>query len=113
MSVDVRAKSKGSLPRKHARSEWEAMKTIIRRLRQLEEKAANQEIGGPNPVDVLRERRRRRAEASGVPYEEPMRDPKLYENGRRPTWAEVLRSHRARRCAEAQSRRAEEAAQAQ
>jgi hypothetical protein len=86
------------------------MKAIFRRLRQLEEKVSNHEIGGPSIADVLRERKRRRLEAMGMPYEEPWRDPKLYENGRCPTAAEVLRSHRAHRCAEAESRRAEEAA---
>ena len=84
------------------------MKTIIRRLRKLEEKVANHEIGCPSWVDVLRERRRRRLEAAGLPYEEP---PKLYENGKIPTWADVLRSHRAHRCAEIEAQRAKEATQ--
>jgi hypothetical protein len=44
---------------------------------------------------------------SGLPYEERVPDPQLYEHGRCPTWAEVLRSARARRCADAKSRRAE------
>jgi hypothetical protein len=86
------------------------MKTIIRRLQKLEEKVANHEIGGPSCADILRERRRRRLEAMGLPYEEPSHDPKLYENGNRPTWADVLRSHRARRCcAEIEAQRAKEA----
>jgi hypothetical protein len=79
------------------------MRTIFRRLQRLEEKVANHEIAGPNWVDILRERQRRRAEANGLPYEEPWRDPTLYENGKRPTWAQVLRSHRAHCCAEAES----------
>ena len=78
------------------------MKTIIRRLCRLEEKVATHEIGGPSWVDVLRERRRRRFEASGMPYEERAPGPRLYEHGRRPTWAEILRSARARRGAESQ-----------
>ena len=82
------------------------MRTIVRRLCQLEEKV-NRQIAVLGWVEVLRERQRRRAEAEGRPYEEPVRDPKLYENGRRPTWAEVLRSHRARRCADAQGQSAE------
>jgi hypothetical protein len=74
------------------------MKAIIRRLSRLEERA-HHEIATPNWVAVLIERQRRRAEANGLPYQEPWRDPKLYENGRRPTWAAVLRSHQARRAA--------------
>ena len=86
------------------------MRTIVRRLCQLEEKV-NREIAVAGWVEVLRERRRRRFEASGLQYQEPVRDPKFYENGRRPTWAEVLRSHRARRCAEAQAQAGEKADQ--
>jgi hypothetical protein len=76
------------------------MKTIIRRLCRLEEKVATHEIGGPSWVDVLRERRRRRFEASGMPYEERAPEPLLYEHGKQVTWAEILRSARARRHAE-------------
>ncbi len=72
------------------------MKTIIRRLCRLEENVATHEIGGPSWVDVLRERRRR-AEASGLPYVERPREPLVFEHGRRPTCAEVLRAARARR----------------
>ena len=88
------------------------MKMIFRRLQKLEEKVANHELGGPNCVDILRERRRRRAEADGLPYEEPVRDPIPYVNGRCPTWVEVMRYRRSQRTAEAESRRAEEALQA-
>jgi hypothetical protein len=87
------------------------MKTIIRRLQQLEDKVVRHEIGGPSCVDILRERQRRRAEADGVPYVEPVRDPIPHVNGRCPTWAEVLRYRRSQRTAETESRRAEEAAQ--
>ena len=84
------------------------MKTIIRRLQLLEGKVANHEIGGPSWADILRERRRRRAEADGVPYVEPVRDPIPLVNGRSPTWAEVLRYRRSQRTAEAQSQRVAE-----
>ena len=76
------------------------MKTIVRRLRKLEEKAASRAFIVAGWVSVLRERRRRRAEAAGVAYVEPVRvpiDPALFAKGRWPSWAEVLRSHRARR----------------
>ncbi len=76
------------------------MKTIIRRLCRLEEKVAAYEIEGPSWVDVLRERRRRRAEANGLPYVERPLEPLVFEHGRRPTCAEVLRAARARRHAE-------------
>ena len=61
---------------------------------------ANHETGGPSWVDVLRERRRRRLEVSGLPYEEPAWEPLVFEHGRRPTCAEVLRAARARRHAD-------------
>lgn len=79
------------------------MKAIVWRLRKLEEKAAPRAFIEPGWVSVLRERRRRRAEAAGMAYVEPVRasiDPALFANGRWPGWAEVLRSHRARRHAE-------------
>jgi len=78
------------------------MKIIITRLRRLEERVANHETG-PSWALILREKQRQRAEANGLPYKEPWRDPELYENGRWPTWAEVLRSHQARRCRESQA----------
>ena len=80
------------------------MKPIFKRLQVLEGKVANHELGGPSWIDILRERRRRRAEANGVPYVEPPYDPKLYENGTCLTWAEILRNARTRRCAEAKAR---------
>jgi hypothetical protein len=76
------------------------MKTIIRRLCRLEENVATHEIGGPSWVDVLRERRRRRLEANGLPYVERPQEPLVFEHGKRPTCAEVLRAARARRHAE-------------
>src|SRR5258708_240081 len=76
------------------------MKAIITRLRRLEERVANHQTGGPSRVDVLRERRRRRLEASGLPYVERPREPLVFEHGRCATCAEVLRAARARRHAE-------------
>ena len=76
------------------------MKLITRRIRLLENRVASHEIGGPSPVEVLRERRRRRLEASGLSYLERPLEPLVFEHGRRPTCAEVLRAARARRHAE-------------
>jgi hypothetical protein len=84
------------------------MKAIIRRLRLLEERVASSNFNGPNWVDVLIERQRRRREASGLPPEELPVEPLLDERGRPRTWADVLASCQARRCAE--SKRAQEAA---
>ena len=46
------------------------MKAIIRRLCRLEEVRVVREQEGPSPVELMRERRRRRAEADGEPFEE-------------------------------------------
>ena len=47
------------------------MKAIIRRLRRLEEvRVVREHEEGPNVVELIRERRRRRAEANGAPFEE-------------------------------------------
>jgi hypothetical protein len=77
------------------------MKTIIRRLCRLEEtlapQAADEEVRIAN---LLRERRRRRLEASGLPYEERPVEPYPRTLGRRATWAEVLRERRALRTAQ-------------
>src|SRR5260370_14638076 len=51
------------------------MKLITRRIRLLENRVASHEIGRPSPVEVLRERRRRRLEANGLPYVERRREP--------------------------------------
>src|SRR5260370_8021475 len=51
------------------------MKLITRRIRLLENRVASHEIGRPSPVEVLRERRRRRLEANGLPYVERGREP--------------------------------------
>jgi hypothetical protein len=82
------------------------MKIIDRRIRKLEETVAHHEIGGPSPAEVVRERRRRRLEGSGLPFEEGPPDPLLYARRKRPTIAEVMRSARTWRLAEAASRRA-------
>ena len=76
------------------------MKLITKRLCRLESRVVSREFQGPSAVEILRERRRRCSEASGLPYVERPLDPALYANGRPPTWAEVLRSARARRHAE-------------
>jgi hypothetical protein len=66
------------------------MKTLLRRLRKLEEKAAPRAFIEPAWIGILRERRRRRAEAAGEPYVEPLlrepMDPVLFANGRWPSW---------------------------
>jgi hypothetical protein len=84
------------------------VKPIIRRLRRLEEKIPT-EVVEPSWLVILRERRRRYAEANGQPYEEPVRTPLILPKGTPPTWASILRAARTQRCAE--SRRAQEAAQ--
>jgi hypothetical protein len=83
------------------------VKAIIRRLCLLEERVASSNFSGPSWVDVLFERQRRRREASGLPPEEPL-EPPFDERCRPRTWADVLTSCQARRCAE--SKRAQEAA---
>jgi hypothetical protein len=82
------------------------VKALITRLRRLEERVASSNFNGPSWVDVLFERQRRRREASGLPPE-PLELP-FDERGRPRTWADVLASCQARRCAE--SKRAQEAA---
>jgi hypothetical protein len=85
------------------------MTSLQRRIHKLEAPFAVHEVAEPSWVAVMRERQRRRAEAEGRPYVEPLRELLVIANGRCPTWAEVMRAHRARRCAE--SRRAETADQ--
>ena len=82
------------------------MKALLRRICQLQERVASSNSSGPSWVDVLFERQRLRREASGLPPE-PL-EPLLDERGRPRTWADVLTSCQARRCAE--SKRAQEAA---
>ena len=82
------------------------MNFLLRWLQRLEEKVASHEIGRPSWVEILQERRRRRAGATGLPCVEPVREPLGLPNGRCPTWAETLRHRRAQRCAEAEAPRA-------
>ena len=55
------------------------MKAIIRRLCRLEEVRVVREQEGPSPVELMRERRRRRAEADGEPFEEPPDEEPTYD----------------------------------
>jgi hypothetical protein len=84
------------------------VKALLRRICRLEENVASSNFSGPSWVDVLFERQRRRREASGLPPEHLPLEPLLDERGRPRTWAAVLSSCQARRCAESQ--RAQEAA---
>ena len=68
------------------------MKPMIRRLQKLEHSASLQRNEyGQTPAQVLRERRRRLAEAQGVPFvDTPVRAP-INNQGRPLSVAEVLR----------------------
>jgi hypothetical protein len=73
------------------------MKAIDRRLRRLEEKFApqeNEEVG--RLVALLRERRRRRAEACGEPFEVRQCEALTDDQNRTRTIADILRSGRRR-----------------
>ena len=91
------------------------MRAVIRRIRRLEESlkpVVDQEP--PRWVAILRERRRRRAEAEGKPFDDRLPEPVFDEHGSRlTTWAETLRARRAQRCAEPESRLTEKAEQTQ
>ena len=78
------------------------MKTIIGRLRRLEQMSGGSNSGGTSPAEVLWERRRRRFEAEGLPFEDRPPEPGFYAHGSGVLDAEVLRNARARRCAESQ-----------
>jgi hypothetical protein len=75
------------------------MKTIIRRLRLLENQFSppvdEKERRLLAVVAEIRERRRRRSEASGLPFEERPA-PLLFVDGRRATLAETIRHARLR-----------------
>jgi hypothetical protein len=74
------------------------MKAIDRRLRRLEERFAppeNEEVG--RLVALLRERRRRRAEACGEPFEVRLCERFTDDQNRHLSVADILR--RGRRCA--------------
>ena len=71
------------------------MKAIDRRLRRLEERFApqeNEEVG--RLVELLRERRRRRAEASGEPFEVRPCEGLTDDQNRHLSIADILRSGR-------------------
>ena len=73
------------------------MKAVIRRLRRLEEKFVPQEDQETQRVaDLLRERRRRRLEANGEPFEDEPRERASLGPGRRLSIAETLRRRRQR-----------------
>jgi hypothetical protein len=78
------------------------MTSLQRRIRKLDAPLAVHEVVEASWVAVMRERQRRRAEAEGRTYVEPLREPLVLANGTCPTWAEIMRAHRARRCAESQ-----------
>ena len=75
------------------------MKIIDRRLRKLEQRVVPPCVE-PSWIAIMREGQRRRAEAEGRAYVEPVRVPLVFEHGRHPSWADVMRAHRARRAAE-------------
>ena len=76
------------------------MKAIIRRLRRLEEvRAVREQDEGPSPIDLIRERRRRRAEANGEPFEERLYRGLTYDPNEAPSVADILRTTQTRRLA--------------
>ena len=73
------------------------MRAVIRRLCRLEEKFVPQEDPESLRIaDLLRERRRRRLEASGQPFEDAPRETVYAGPGRRLSIAETLRLGRQR-----------------
>ena len=75
------------------------MKAIIRRLCRLEEVRVVREQEGLSPVDLIRERRRRRAEASGEPFEERPFELHLDDQNGPLSVADILRAGRKRAAA--------------
>lgn len=69
------------------------MRTIIRRIRQLESRVAAPDFGEPSPAETLWARRQRRLTASGLPCEKPL-EPLCYAPGKRELIADVLRRRR-------------------
>jgi hypothetical protein len=68
------------------------MKALKRRIRRLEQRLAPQPASkGPSAVDILRERRRRRLEAAGQPFEEPAPAQVAGGSGRPRSVVEILR----------------------
>ena len=78
------------------------MKAILRRLDRIEQslapKPTAQDRRMAELADLIRERRRRRLEAAGLPFQEPPLLPTDYY-GRRLSIAETIRSHREERLA--------------
>jgi hypothetical protein len=58
------------------------MTSLQRCIRKLEAPNAVREVVAPGWVAVMRERQRRRAEAEGLPYVVPVREPLVLANGR-------------------------------
>ena len=76
------------------------MKAIIRRLCRLEEvRAVREQYEGPSPIDLIRERRRHRAEASGEPFEERPCELHLDDQNGPLSVADILRAGRIRAAA--------------
>ena len=75
------------------------MKAIIRRLCRLEEVRIVREQEGPSPVDLIREHRRRRAEASGEPFEERPLELHVDDQNGALSVADILRAGRKRAAA--------------
>jgi hypothetical protein len=73
-----------------------AMTTLQRRIRKLEAYVAAHEVVVPDWAVVMRERKRRRAEAEGRTYVAP--EPVIVDDPN--DWAQVMRACRARRVAE-------------
>jgi hypothetical protein len=76
------------------------MRAFLRRLRKVEEKLApqpsEQDRRDAEAADLIRETRRRRLEAEGLPFHGPPPFPPKYD-GRRLNIAEALRAARAKR----------------
>jgi hypothetical protein len=77
------------------------MKTISRRVSTLETQFARRRVEeqGCSMAESIRESRRRRLVASGLPFEERSPEPLLSVDGRCPTIGEVIRHARAQRLA--------------
>ena len=84
------------------------MKTILRRLDRIEQslapKPTAQDRRMAELADLIRERRRRRLEAAGLPFQEPPPLPPDCD-GRRWNIAETLRARREERLIEAHQKR--------
>jgi hypothetical protein len=67
------------------------MKTVIRRLRRIEARLApNADTASERAAELIRERRRRRLEAAGLPYNELPWDTVALPPGRRLSIAETV-----------------------